>query len=190
MTVALVSIVVIVSIIRYQGNFHEISEGKFYRSAQLNKDQFASYIQRYKIKSILNLRGENPKQPWYRDEMFVATNLKVAHFDYALSATHAVKQQQIDEIIDIISRAPLPILVHCQAGADRTGLVAAIYEYVFDNKSAAIADQQLSLKYGHFPYLGSKTHAMDKSFWLYITNHPNRLQKTIDKTKPITAVHL
>jgi hypothetical protein len=33
-----------------------------------------------------------------------------------------------------------------------------------DGDDAHTADQQLSLLYGHFPYLGSRTKAMDDSF--------------------------
>ena len=33
------------------------------------------------------------------------------------------------------------------------------------------AGAQLSILYGHFPYLMSKTRAMDDSFWAYINSH-------------------
>jgi len=40
------------------GNFHEVSKGTVYRSAQLDEDELAEYIDRYGIRSILNLRGK------------------------------------------------------------------------------------------------------------------------------------
>ena len=49
-----------------QGNFHAITEGEAYRSAQLRGDKLEYYIRRYNIKSILNLRGTNPDSDWYR----------------------------------------------------------------------------------------------------------------------------
>ena len=38
-------------------NFYPIEEGKMYRSAQLTKEGFLDYIQRYGLKTIINLRG-------------------------------------------------------------------------------------------------------------------------------------
>jgi len=40
-----------------QGNFHAITPGEAYRSALLDRDGWRKYIDKYQIKSILNLRG-------------------------------------------------------------------------------------------------------------------------------------
>lgn len=157
--------------IHHDGNIHVVEAGQFYRSQQLNSNQLAAVIDKYRIRSILNLRGTNPGTPWYSREIAVSQSMEVAHVDYALSARQRVSAEQIDEILDLIKTAPKPILVHCQAGADRTGLISAIYLLEVAGKDANEADQQLSLRYGHFPYLTSKTSAMDDSFWSYAKEH-------------------
>jgi hypothetical protein len=48
-------------VIQYQGNFHTVREGAFYRSAQLSKDELQSAILEHKIRSVLNLRGAHPR---------------------------------------------------------------------------------------------------------------------------------
>lgn len=154
--------------LQLNGNIHAVQAGQLYRSAQLDSSQFVRVIGEDGIKSILNLRGAHPAAGWYDTELRVAGRLGVAHYDYGISAERPVTAQQIAAILQILRTAPRPILVHCQGGADRSGLVAALYEAVIEGTSPDQAARQLSLRYGHFPYLGSKTVAMDRSFWAYV----------------------
>ena len=62
----------------------------------------------------------------------------------------------------LLRSAPKPVLIHCQSGADRSGLVAALYEYTIAARPLEEAQEQLSLLFGHFPYLWSRTGAMDE----------------------------
>jgi protein tyrosine/serine phosphatase len=80
-----------------------------------------------------------------------------------------VTTQQIGEVLDIIRNAPKPLLVHCRSGADRSGLVSALYRLVDEGASVDQADRELSLIYGHFPYLTSRSKAMDDSFWAFVS---------------------
>jgi hypothetical protein len=68
-------------------------------------------------------------------------------------------------------------IIHCRGGADRSGLVAALCLFVDEGTSAKDADRQLSILYGHFPYLWSRTGAMDRSFWAFVASSagPRRL---------------
>ena len=156
-------------VLRYQGdNLHTVSEGILYRSAQLSPSETRSVAQHYGIKSVLNLRGAHPGQAWYDEEIGAARNLGLAHIDYALSAKRFVTSQQIDDILALMRQAPKPLLIHCKDGADRSALIAALYRYAEGGASAAEADGELSLLYGHFPYLFSRSGAMDDSFWSYV----------------------
>jgi len=53
-------------------------------------------------------------------------------------------------------------LIHCQSGADRTGLAAAIWKVIVDNDPKSDAEKQLSIFFGHLPI--GKTAAMDRFF--------------------------
>jgi protein tyrosine/serine phosphatase len=74
----------------------------------------------------------------------------------------------VADLLAIMRRAPKPLLVHCKSGADRTGLVSALYRFAIEGKGADEADRQLTVLYGHFPYLASRTRAMDDSFWAFV----------------------
>jgi protein tyrosine phosphatase (PTP) superfamily phosphohydrolase (DUF442 family) len=152
----------------YDGNFRAVQEHVLYRSAQLGEGDFKVFARQYGLKSVLNLRGAHPGTHWYDEEMAAAHDLGISHYDYPLSAKRFVTGREVDEILAIIREAPKPLLIHCQSGADRSGLVAALYRFALTSASAAAADEQLSLVYGHFPYLTSRSGAMDKSFWAYV----------------------
>jgi protein tyrosine phosphatase (PTP) superfamily phosphohydrolase (DUF442 family) len=154
-----------------QGNFHVVSNGRVYRSRQLDRDELARYAHDYGIKSVLNLRGKNVGDNWYQEEILAAQSLGLGHYDYALSANRDVGDHDIEQILDILREAPKPILIHCRSGADRTSLVAALYLYRMECKTANESERQLSLRYGHFPYLGNSTKAMDRTFQRYVRSH-------------------
>src|SRR5207247_355392 len=118
--------------------------------------------------SVLNLRGANPGTPWYDAEIAASSELGLAHYDYPLSAKRFVTGEQIAEILEIVRGAPKPLLIHCKSGSDRAGLVAALYRFAETGATAAEADRELSLVYGHFPYLTSRSGAMDDSFWAFV----------------------
>lgn len=78
----------------------------------------------------------------------------MVHYDYGVSARRRVTPAQLDEILHIIRDAPKPILVHCQAGADRTGVVSAVYLFSH-GKPPDEADGALSLRYATSPGWGA-----------------------------------
>jgi protein tyrosine phosphatase (PTP) superfamily phosphohydrolase (DUF442 family) len=159
-------------------NFHIVSPGQVYRSAQMNADALAAVIPEYGIKSILNLRGAGEGKDWYVGEIKTARQFGVQHFDYALSASRELTDEEMDQILATIRSAPKPILIHCKSGSDRTGLVGALYLYSLEGQPPQSAQRQLAVFYGHVPHLlWCETIAMDNSFWRYVSNHA-QLPKT------------
>ena len=152
--------------INRNGNFHVVADGQFYRSGELKPAQLEKFVQQYGLRSILNLEGDKAGRQWYDDELAASARLGIAHFDYHLSAKKMLTPEQVDAVLEIVRAAPKPLLVHCRDGADRTGLVSALYLAEIQGQDKTTADKQLSLNYGHFPYLGSGTRAMDQTFWL------------------------
>jgi protein tyrosine/serine phosphatase len=161
----------------YHVNFRAIVRGEAYRSGQMSAQQFARTIQDYGIKSILNLQGETLKASWYRDEIETAAKWNVVHYDRKLSAGHELNVEQMDELIALLRAAPKPILIHCKAGSDRTGLVSALYCLALEGQTPAQADRQLTIWYGHIPLL--QTIAMDHSFWRYVSNHTAQVDSNL-----------
>ena len=169
-------------------NFHVVSPGVMYRSGQMSGAAFTQTIREHGIKSIVNLRGAAVGEGWYTAEISASAACGVQHFDFPLSATRELKNEEMDEILALIDRAPKPVLIHCKSGSDRTGLIGALYLYGVEGQSAQSAGHQLATLYGHLPhFLWSGTAAMDKSYWRYVSNHahsPGLTQTSSSPPKP------
>jgi protein tyrosine/serine phosphatase len=141
------------------GNFHPITPGEAYRSAQMDQDELEYYIHKFEIKSIINLRGKNDGKQWYTEETAISQNYGISHYNLGLSADRAPTSLEIEELLRLYSIAPRPVLIHCQAGADRSGLAAALWKMVVDGSSKSEAREQLAVRFGHMPF--GPTQAMD-----------------------------
>jgi len=151
------------------GNFHKV-DNNVYRSAQLFSFNMPYYIEKHGIKSIINLRGKSQKD-WYKDELKIAKKYNIKHFDYGIGDREVQSIEKMDKLVELIKNAPKPLLIHCKAGADRTSLASALY--LLKVKKDFNAHKEISIKYGHFPWLGSKTKAMDESYFRYIFDELN-----------------
>jgi hypothetical protein len=92
----------------WSGNFHAVEKGAVYRSAQLSKAQFAHEIEAHHIRSVLNLRGPNPDDAWYRDELVVTQEHGASHYDVGISADNAVTPDKIAKILAVLRDARNP----------------------------------------------------------------------------------
>ncbi|MFS8056556.1 tyrosine-protein phosphatase [Rhizobium sp. BR 317] len=144
-------------------NFHVVIPGELYRSAPLSSSALETYVRDNGIRTIINLRGENKKRAWYAHEIETARRLGIEHIDFKMSASKILTPDRADQLVSILRSAPKPILIHCQSGADRTGLVAVIYSREIAGIDQKTAARQLSIVYGHIgiPYL-SGAFSMDE----------------------------
>ena len=149
--------------IQLGGNFHEVVPGEIYRSAQPTAAQIAHYQKTYGIKSIVNLRGETPGKDWYEAEVAEARRSGIEHIDFAMSARKELAKDKAEELLAILEAAPKPVLIHCKSGADRAGLVSAMYLAFLKQAGEEKADGQLSFYYGHIPLWFIPEYAMERS---------------------------
>jgi protein tyrosine/serine phosphatase len=140
-------------------NFRVIEPGRAYRSAQLDAESLKLVVREYGIRTIINLRGENPTHLWYQRERAAADELGVAHVDVRMSAHALPPRETLLLLYDTFCSAEHPVLIHCKAGADRSGAGAAIWRMVVNGESRAAAARELSPLYGHF---ASETPEMDQ----------------------------
>jgi protein tyrosine/serine phosphatase len=145
-------------------NFNEVRPGELYRSAQPDALEIAAYANRYKIKTIVNLRGSNPGTLWYDSEVAASEALGITHIDFPMSAKRELTLAQAQALVEIFRTAEKPILIHCEAGADRSGLASALYLAAVSKVGEATAERQLSIRFGHISSPLSASYAMDLTF--------------------------
>lgn len=158
-------------------NVHHVVPGVVVRSAQLSPERLAELIASHKIRSVLNLRGPSPGESWYDDERAVTARKKVEHFDFPMSSREEVPRAQADALIELMKRAPKPMLIHCWGGADRTGLASALYLYAIKNQEAERAAAALSFKYHHLSF--TSAGAMDRSFKAFVGAGARKLEALV-----------
>lgn len=71
-----------------------------------------------------------------------------------------------------------PALFHCKSGADRAGMLSALYLIVAENVPVRLAKEQLSWRFLHFS--ASKTGILDAVFEAYLKDQPDEKKPFLD----------
>ena len=128
-------------------NFGAVQPGRIYRSGQMPRQALARTIREHRIKTVLNLRGSNRAQGWYRDEVTATNEGLATQIDIAMSSCVWMSRDQMCALIDTLDTAEYPMLIHCAWGSERTGLVSAFVELLRPGSSLADACAQFSVGY-------------------------------------------
>jgi protein tyrosine/serine phosphatase len=131
------------------GNFYVVRQGEVYRAAQMDGQDLARWRREHGIATVLNLRGEAIGADWYETERALADHLGITHIDFPMSEQKELSNQEVQSLIKLMQEAPKPLLIHCKAGADRTGLASALYIAAIAGGEEAEAERHLSIRYGH-----------------------------------------
>jgi hypothetical protein len=132
------------------GNEHTVIPSRVYRSAQMSRARLERSIHEKRIRTVINLRGCCPNMPWYLEEARATHATGISQEDITLSAKRFPHPGEIGRLIDVFDHTDYPVLLHCAAGADRTGLASAIAILILTDRSLAAARRQLWPRYGHF----------------------------------------
>ena len=133
-------------------NFRAVVPDRVYRSGQLSPEELEDRIRRHGLKSIVNLRGEKEDRDWYRRELEVARRHGVDFRSLDLIPERLPSRPDLVALIDRLEGLSEPILIHCSAGADRTGFASVIARMAKGGASFEEARSELSLRYGHLPF--------------------------------------
>ncbi len=150
--------------------FGVVEEGSIYRSGQMSAALIKKVLVDRKIRIIVDLTGEDPKNSDQQAEKKTADelNIKILRFPLGGKGTGDVNQYAAALIAIADARKNnLPILVHCSAGTQRTGGVIAIYRLLVQKKDPAFVINEMK-QYGWnakdnpdlLPYLNSNMPAL------------------------------
>jgi len=114
-------------------NARKVSDG-LYRGAQPNEAGFDS-LHQLGVRTVINLRGNDSNLDRFEQGQFTYHRIPMDGFD--------PKTEQVVEFLRIAGDADAqPVFVHCQHGADRTGVLIAMHRVVIDGwtREQAIAE--------------------------------------------------
>jgi len=120
--------------------FREVEPGKLYRSGQMTAAGFRETVERYNIKTVVNLQHEQPDpllpEHWMGKgvvhESVLCQQLGVKYVlltPDVLPPGNTVDKEPpvVGEWLSLLKDENYPILLHCKAGLHRTGRLTAIY---------------------------------------------------------------
>ena len=140
-------------IIRYQivpKRFGVVEQGRIYRSGQISAPLIKKILTKYNIRVIIDLSSADPNNHDKQAEKQVAAelNIKVLRFSMSGNGTGDVNDyaSAVAAIVNA-EKQNLPVLVHCAAGAQRTGGVIAAYRLLVQKMDPNIVEDEIE-KYG------------------------------------------
>ena len=122
-------------------NFETITEGKVYKSGVIPPDELESYINKYHIKSVVDLRfpgtGDDVNNPEIPAELTAEKEAisKIKGVQYFNNGSDQVPaQKNLDKFFQIMdNKANYPVLIHCYHGVGRAEMYSAIYRIEYEN---------------------------------------------------------
>lgn len=144
LSAAAVAIVPSVALYRAQyvhaKRFREVDPGKLYRSGQMTAAGFRETIERYNIKTVVNLQHEQP-DPLLPENWLGKGTVHESELCQQLGVRYVLLKPDIlppdntvdkeppvvEEWLGLLKDENYPILLHCKAGLHRTGRLTAIY---------------------------------------------------------------
>lgn len=146
--------------------------GGLYRINQPSPVRLAAYKQRFGIKTVINLRGQNQQLGWYRLEEKACQSLGLNLVNIQVYSRGLVNTSRLSELRHIIQTMELPAVVHCKSGADRAGFFSVLYRHYRLGEPIELASNELALKYGHSK--SAKTGVLDHFFETFISSRSPR----------------
>ena len=117
--------------------FGVVEPGQIYRSGRLHRSLVEKTLRKYNIAKIVDLTGGVPKDQDQQAEVLATQVLGIERVELFLKGNGTGDIRRYAEAIAFIHdavRQNKPVLVHCSAGAQRTGGVIAAYRMLVQKK--------------------------------------------------------
>jgi protein tyrosine/serine phosphatase len=144
-------------------NRHRLSE-EAWRAAQPLPHQVRDFARRG-IRTVVNLRGRTDTSTYVYEEA-ACRDADLALVDFRIRSRAAPTREEVLAARDLFASVAYPIAMHCKSGADRVGLMSALYLHTRRGIPIDEARRQLSLRYGHIRQ--ADTGVLDDFFDAYL----------------------
>jgi protein tyrosine/serine phosphatase len=160
---AVTSVVLVPPVALYRAQYvhakrlREVDPGRLYRSGQMTANGFRETIDRYHIKTVVNLQHEDP-DPLLVDHWLGKGQIRESELCQQLGVNYKLITPDLlppgntvdmeppavkDWLAILDDESNYPILLHCKAGLHRTGRLTAIYRMEYHRWSVGEALREL-----------------------------------------------
>jgi protein tyrosine/serine phosphatase len=138
--------------------FDVVEPGRVYRSGQISANLVRGVLEKHGIRAVVDLTFDNPDDANHQAELAAIAELGIERRLCPLNSDGTGDVRVYAEAVAAIvaaERAGKPVLVHCAAGAQRTGGVIAVYRLLVQGRSveSAIAEME---SHGYNPEISPK----------------------------------
>jgi len=154
-------------------NFHRLSDNAW-RSNQPSPGFVRKLKQTYGINTIISLRRPDSSGA-YLLEKEACDRYGITLLHHRFSSREFPQAEAVLAARDLLRSAKPPLLIHCKSGADRAGLMSALYRhFVLGEPIEAIWRVELNWRYGHFRFGDTgKLDAFFEAYEAFKQDHPH-----------------
>jgi hypothetical protein len=163
--------------------FGVVQEGQLYRSGLLSEALVKKVLLKYKIKVVIDLAANSPEGSDRKAEKQAVAELGIERLTFPLKGDGTGDVNDYAGAIAAIVQAKQehkPVLVHCNAGLQRTGGVIVAYQLLVERKAPSFVYREFT-SYDWDPW-------NDTALFNYINSHMEELAVLLKKMGVISEI--
>lgn len=160
-----------------------VEEGQIFRSAQLSRHLVKETLERNHVQVVIDLTWDDPTEVNHEAELRAIAELGIERGLFPLKGDGTGDVHIYAAAVAAVARAvreKKPVLVHCFAGAHRTGGVVALYRLLVQGKSPDFVFREMQ-KYKYDP-------ALSPILLEYLNEHIGEIAEDLVRDGTIAAV--
>ncbi len=132
-------------------NFGVVAEGEVYRAGRLTPEAIRRVAREHGVRTIVDLGAHHAGSAGERREAMTAAALGITRYEFPLFGDGTGDPNQYARALRVMTDPDAqPVLVHCAAGAERTGVAVALYRMLAENATLESAMDD-AREYRHDP---------------------------------------
>ncbi len=162
-------------------NLHAVVPGRVWRAAQPAPEEIARLADELDLRTVVNLRRAEDDEAWLEAERATAAGRGLAHRSVPLSGQSLPAPDVLRDLVHVLADAERPVLLHCEAGVERSGLASAVV-LLLEGRPLEEARGQFGARYGYVQALSGSSlpQALDDyEGWLAARGEPHSRERLL-----------